>query len=36
MPGNEREITEFLVLNKGKISLRQLGTVIEFCKSNRN
>jgi hypothetical protein len=27
MPGNEKEITRFLVLNKGKISLGQLGTV---------
>ena len=27
MPGNEKEITKFLVLNKGRISLGQLGTV---------
>src|SRR3989338_3603123 len=27
MAGNEKEITKFLVLNKGKISLGQLGTV---------
>lgn len=27
MPGNEKEITKFLVLNKGKISLGQLGVI---------